>query len=426
MKKPKQGGWFRQRAYPHLDFPVSFNTAEKLATNPASVAKHAFLPLIGYSDVRRTFRTDNSNRSIPRRQRPKRVGSKSRDIKYASHSDAAIFSYYAFLLQTRYEEWLSENELGESVIGYRAGLGSNIDLAAAVFAEVAARSPVTCLCFDISDFFPSIPHRALKAGLKMVLDVLELPDDWYNVFRNVTKHSWVDLKEISVPLGFNPTDAPSPLVSDIGSAMATLRGAKLVHINANRAGIPQGTPISAVFANVAMAQFDIDVLTWAKAHGIVYRRYSDDILLLVPSGAETAANAFLPNLAASMGLTINSAKTEVSRFSGSNPITVDRPLTYLGFTFDGERVSLRARTLSRYYRRMTYAVRGTIRGAGRKGQPSSKAFRRTLYRDVTHLGRGSFYAYAARAHGKFQKSIVKRQLRRHFKILLRKLSNRGR
>jgi hypothetical protein len=370
---------------------------------------------------------DNSNKSLPRRQRPKRVGSKDRDIKYAAHGDAAILSYYAYLIQKRYDDWLKENGLHDCVIGYRAGLGSNVDLAAAVFAEVTARQDVTCLCFDVSDFFPSIPHRGLKAGLKSVLGVTQLADDWHNIYRNVTKHSWVDLDEISVPLGFNPTDTPSPIVPDVSSAMRTLRKVKLVHVNTRSCGIPQGTPISAVFANVAMAEFDLEMLKWSAVRRGSYRRYSDDIILIVPPAVEAEASAFVPTLARSMGLTINPGKTEISRFTVSpSGLTVDKPMTYLGFTFDGSRVSIRARTLSRYYRRMTYAVRGTIRGAGRKGQSAASAFRRTLFRDISHLGKSNFYSYAAKADSKFSVSIVKRQLRKHFQILLRKLNNRGR
>ena len=47
--------------------------------------------------------------------------------------------------------------------------------------------------------------------------------------------------------------------------------------------IPQGTPISALAANIAMIDFDIEMVREINALGGSYRRYSDDILVVVPS-----------------------------------------------------------------------------------------------------------------------------------------------
>lgn len=334
-------------------------------------------------------------------------------------------------MQSAYEEWLRKHFLHESVIGYRAGLGSNVDLAAGVFSEVAVRKEVTCLCFDISDFFPTICHKQLKKGLKEVLDVDDLPPDWFDVYKSICAHTWVELKQVGIVLGFQPSDPPPVLADEINSAMKLLRSAKLLHSNKGKSrGIPQGTPISAAFANVAMAEFDQNLHAWATQHGATYRRYSDDILLIVPPAEEASAASFVQSQANACGpLVINPAKTEVSRFSEKNgQLISDHQLTYLGFTYNGQRVEIRGRTLSRYYRRMTYAVRGTIRGAGRKGKGAGFAFRRSLYKDLTHLGSSNFYTYASKADKKLAglNSIVKRQLKRHFKIVLRKLENRGR
>jgi retron-type reverse transcriptase len=46
------------------------------------------------------------------------------------------------------------------------------------------------------------------------------------------------------------------------------------------AGIPQGTPISAVLANIYMLEFDKVIHNWLSARGGVYRRYSDDMLFI--------------------------------------------------------------------------------------------------------------------------------------------------
>ncbi|MDE2471732.1 MAG: hypothetical protein KGL35_24160 [Bradyrhizobium sp.] len=123
---------------------------------------------------------------------------------------------------------------------------------------------------------------------------------------------------------------------------------------------------------------------------------------------------------------INDSKTEISEFKrlASGVFECDKPVTYLGLTYDGSRVFLRGRTISRYYRRMTYAARQTIRSA--KESSSGKVFFRGIYRDLTHLGRQNFYTYAKRASVILGDEAPVRQLRRHFKILRRKLDSGGR
>ncbi|MBY0619390.1 antiviral reverse transcriptase Drt2 [Sphingomonas ursincola] len=427
MKRVKKDGWYLSRGYSHFDHPLSFDAAAKIVKNPRRVASHSFLPLVSFTDVKRQFRTDNSDKTIPRKQRRKIVKSKRREIKYASHVDSAIFSYYAYLLQERYEPLIRLEGLNKSIIGYRSGLGSNIDLAADAFAEIAHRGDVVALCFDIENFFPSILHSSLKAALCEILGVPVLSADWYAVFKNVCSYADVELKDLALQEGFDPKDPPFPLVSDISSALLRSRSSKIIKKNSTNKAVPQGTPISAVFANVSMLPLDRAMHRWCLGISGSYRRYSDDIMLLVPPGFELEAEQKLISEACALSLIVNAAKTEVSRFYLANGIQkCDIPVQYLGFIFDGDRVRLRDRALSRYYRRMTYATRQSVRGAGIAGKLASQAHKRSLFRDFTHLGTRNFYTYAKRAHKKFPKSAIKRQMRRHFQVLLRKLSNRGR
>jgi RNA-directed DNA polymerase len=97
MAKIKEGGWFKRRSYNHLDYPLNFQAAEQLVSDKLKIAKWQFLPLVGYTDRKRRYRTDNSNRTIPRHLRPKKVSTKEREIRYASHRDAAVYQYYARL-----------------------------------------------------------------------------------------------------------------------------------------------------------------------------------------------------------------------------------------------------------------------------------------------------------------------------------------
>lgn len=318
------------RTYNHFDYPLTFQAAKKLACEPSAVASHQFLPLIGYTDKKRRFRTDNSDRTIPRKLRPKLASVKRRQIRYASHRDAAIFQYYAFLLEGPYDAFLKGANLDASVIGYRRGKGSNVDMAADAFSEIVVRGNVTAFCFDIEDFFPSIQHSSLKSGLQTVLQCNILSEDWYKVFRSITAFSWVEFEDLAKIEGFNPRQPPFPLVKKINSALDRCRESKLLRKNHSVSGIPQGTPISAVAANIAMIDFDVRISEKIVELGGSYRRYSDDILILVDPKHASKIEKFTIDQATVSGLNINSDKAEISHFSINNGLqSADRALAYL-------------------------------------------------------------------------------------------------
>ena len=118
MKKQKQDGWYAKKTFPHFDFPMGFEQAKELASDPAKVTKHSFKPFIGYTDIRRKF-TPKSEKNYKNKERP---------IKYCSHHDGYIHSYYAKTLVDSYELFLSTTDWGKCVIGYRSGLGTNTTL----------------------------------------------------------------------------------------------------------------------------------------------------------------------------------------------------------------------------------------------------------------------------------------------------------
>lgn len=53
-------------------------------------------------------------------------------------------------------------------------------------------------------------------------------------------------------------------------------------IDKSKIGIPQGTSISALFANAYMIEFDKKLSDYVNSVNGFYRRYSDDIILIVP------------------------------------------------------------------------------------------------------------------------------------------------
>lgn len=430
-RKKKLDGWYVQRGYAHIDRALSFDAAERLVTDPRKIAKLSFFPMLGYADRKRKFGRDNSIRSLPKKARPKVVKTKIRELKYASHRDSYIYIYYAMLLQTSYEQFLKAQSLEDCVVGYRAGIGSNVDLAARAFAEISARRSCSVHCYDIKDFFPSIPHKGLKFAIAKVLGTSMLSPDWYNIYRSLTRFNWIDIDQLFLCCLIDPKQGvPNPLCTDPIELLDAMRAGGMIRRNPPGSGIPQGTPISAAMANVAMLEFDLIMQNWAKDNSAFYMRYSDDIIIISDYINTDDMNATVKSALATVGpgLEISFDKTEISIFTpNGSDVTCDRPVTYLGFTFDGKLVRLRDRTLSRYYRRMTYSTRRTdkfARDAFKKGG-SREPHKRKLISQFTHLGRSNFYSYAKSAQSTFGGNAIRRQLRRHFEIMMRKLKNRG-
>jgi hypothetical protein len=368
---------------------------------------------------------------LPKKSRPKVIKYKDRDLKYASHRDAQVYAYYANDLSGAYENLLAREKLGQAVVGYRSGLGSNVDTAARAFSEISARGECVALCFDLKNFFPTIPHRVLKFNLSEVLGVNLLPKDWYNLFRSMSRFSWIDIEQLFFWCLIDPkVHLPRPLCADPAVLLEDLRSNNMIHFNRLKCGIPQGAPISALLANVAMLQFDRKLARWAEQTSSVYMRYSDDILVITEPDREDEAHRLVKQAVAEQDgcMQLSDEKTEICTFTENGTTqTSTKPLTYLGFTFDGANVRLRDRTLSRYYRRMTYATRGTAKAARQaiKTGGSGAAYKRRLFTDFTHLGNANFYRYATKAQSKFGGVAIRKQLKRHFVILLRKLENRG-
>lgn len=52
------------------------------------------------------------------------------------------------------------------------------------------------IAFDITSFFDNLDHKILREKWKKVLSVEKLPTDHFNVYRNITRFSYVDLVDI--------------------------------------------------------------------------------------------------------------------------------------------------------------------------------------------------------------------------------------
>lgn len=427
--------WFKRRGYPHFDRPLDVNQAVKLVTDPDAVAKRAFLPFLAFDINQRRYKKQDDG--------TRRKDIKRRPVAFASHADAAIFSYYAHLLKEPYEAALAARGLGDHVLAYRRfdPPKCNIHFANEAFAEIERRGACVTVALDIEKFFDTIPHDALKRLWASLLNRSDLPPDHYAVFKAVTRWAKADREKVFKALGIGRRRSenwkhPETLCSP-QEFREKIRGTGLIEEgyqkkNGKPVGIPQGSPISAILSNLVMLEADTAVAGAASKQGVYYLRYSDDILLIGTDDGVAAVESVFKDAMQDLGLEVNDAKTKRAAFTptGDGLLNASEPLQYLGFVFDGHRIVVRPQTIAKFVQRMKRGVRSAKRAAksasSRGG--SRKLRRQELYARYSHLGptrsmlernptsnlRNNFYTYAKRSGTEMDRAEIKRQLRRHW------------
>ena len=312
---------------------------------------------------------------------------KIRPITYASHLESSIYSYYSFLLWKKYESFLINNELETSIIAYRKVPGvcwiwkNNIHFAMDAFENIINIWNCVIFAFDISWFFDNLDHNNLKNELINILWWTILENDWYKIFKNITKYSYINKKDIN----------DNNLIENIWKYHKQIdinRFNKIkrdfdklwkiiIKTNSEHKWIPQWTPISWMLANIYMSQFDIIIKKYIDTLNWKYYRYSDDILLIIPRDKnedylcciKQISDFVLNIIHDKLKLNINNKKTEISIFEDwrilKNVIydyknekfsyKIEKYIgwfQYLWFIFDWEKVLIRNKTLSNYYKKL--------------------------------------------------------------------------
>ena len=414
MVKPSDPAWFRPRGYLHFDIPITKEHAVKIATDPKQVVAHAFYPLISYTISVVKARRDASRRTITKTV-------KNREIRYASHVDAHIFSYYAHEIGAKYELALAHRGLGDCVLAFRKLDASNIEFAAKAFETVRRLGDCAALAFDVTGFFDHIDHALLKRVWAATLGSTTLPDDHYAVYRALTNYAHVDRDAVYGSLGIsshNPKHRRRRICLPDEFRLIVREG-NLIQTNKGKFGIPQGTPISALLSNIYLLDFDAAMNVEVHNRGGEYFRYCDDILVVLPAGMDIGMEAFVKAQLDALKLEANPKKTETSQFICSGRIQqCDRALQYLGFIFDGQRVLIRSAALAKFSGRMNQGVRLAKATAKSKniarlerGLPPKLLYKRKLYERYSHLGQRNFVRYGIRAANIMKSDAIRRQLR---------------
>lgn len=429
----------RPRHYLHFDPPPSQAAASALAGSPDRVAQHAFYPLIGFTVSTPKVQVDEEGRFNRK--------SKKRPIKLAAHADAAIYSYYAQILSEGYERDIKARGLEHTVVAFRrAGAPgrNNISFAREAFDFIEQHRPCVAIGLDIEKFFDRLSHSILKRRWRSTLQVERLSADHFNVFESLTDFAWVDRDRAYRACGISPHN-PKPK-QQWRSRICTphmfrerIRNGGLIWGNPQqhqRRGIPQGAPISALLSNIYMLEFDTAMQTAVSAHGGLYRRYCDDIMIVAPPHAKDTIKQLAAQQIGLIDLVINPEKTTEAEFPAEHgSAAIDGKRTqFLGFDFDGVRRTIRASSLTRYYGKMrrginlaaqTWRKHNRIEDA--KGVPRSSLKTRQLFLRYSYLIRRrfrslpdgherqgqNFITYAYRAAAELNAPEIKRQVRNH-------------
>lgn len=406
--------WYRPRRYLHFDRPIGPAKAKRIVSDANAVASHAFYPLISYKVIKKKIKKDKATGKVDRTQ-------KSRPIKYAAHVDSHIYAYYAHLLSPLYEAELQRRGLQESVLAFRSLGMSNIEFAGQVFDDIRAMQDCGVVALDVSGFFDSIDHAILKNSLQDLLKAVRLPADYYGVFRSITEFSFVDKVDLYELLGisFSHPRKTGPRLCSVKQFREVVRHSGLIQTNSDSFGIPQGTPISALLSNIYMLDFDQRIWQAVVEQGGKYYRYCDDIIVLAPPLWRDDIAGAAQREIRKLKLTINPSKTELISFKKvSGAIQADKPLQYLGFIFDGERILLRSAALARYSERMKRGVKlavATTRKVNRirskRGLAPRPVFKRKLYARYSHFGARNFVTYGHRAAKILDSKAMRKQLK---------------
>lgn len=426
--KVQQKTWYKYRSYIHFDMPLRYPEAKKLVENLNTVSKHSFFPLISY-DIKTHKIYKDEKGSIRKKE-------KSRPISYASHKDSHIYAYYAKILSENYEQYLEEKGISNCVLAFRALNKSNIEFARQAFDEIRIKKDCIALALDISKFFQNLDHKIIKKHWKDILKVKELPNDHYAVFKAITRYSEVkkdvlyDIFNISV---HNPKYPNRKRVCTAKEFREFVSNQGLITKHFDKKGITQGTPISAMLSNIYMLDFDIAINNFVSEKNGSYFRYCDDMLIIIDKEFETDLENFINiNIELLEGVEINPDKTEKRIFTLNHKgiIQADKPLQYLGFIFDGQRILIRSSSLARFSKKMKRAVklakdtmlkRNGIRSD--KGLPIESLYRKKLYKKYSYLGNRNFLSYGYRASKIMESEDIRKQLKPLWGRLQKEIDN---
>ena len=234
----------------------------------------------------------------------------------------------------------------------------NIDFAKEVFEYIVECESAYIFVGDFSQFFDNLDHKYLKEKIKCVINEESLDAADYAIYKNITKFTYIEADDIESEKGLLRRDMRG---MDKYFETDEFHEFKKNHLRKNLKDyqIPQGSSISAVYANVYMIDFDKKINDFITSQKGIYRRYCDDIIIVVPMTQEDVkgkneeiAKFIYSTRDGIPNLELNEDKTEhffydngiIEKIKGKSNL-----INYLGFTFDGKTVRIRDKSLFKFY-----------------------------------------------------------------------------
>ena len=413
-----------KKMYAHFDWRTDLGQQREYVADPDKVAKHGFYPFIHYEK-----RTLKYNRKKGRKE-------KKRDICYVAHIDRCIYQYYSFLLNALYNGRVREDGTSAAAVAYRTDLQeNNIHFSKRTFDFIKMNSPVHVMIGDFTGFFDNLDHAYLKRQWCSLLGVDRLPADHFAVFKNITSYSKMELADLLRLNGQEDTKSGRKKLNEMARVLTSEQfkaNRSLIQKHEESYGIPQGSPISGILANMYMLEVDKQINDAVSKLGGMYIRYSDDFMIILPDAPKVDAAKELKQIADMVKqaprLTLEPSKTQFFHFENGvltncgkvfheNADDSSRTINFLGFSFDGHTIRIRAKTISKYYYRMRRKANNIVKMGGYT--PGGKRITgEKLYmaysRKGAKKGQGNFLTYVNRAAAVYgPKESIKQDTRRH-------------
>ncbi|HZV69740.1 MAG TPA: reverse transcriptase domain-containing protein [Saprospiraceae bacterium] len=511
MEENKKKDWFKLKRYPHIGLPLKksdrYLWIEKYIKDPEKIANHSFLPFIHRTARVKKFRKEYSKREGVLNEFTqndkvvyRKSSEKKRELFYASHLDSLVYNYYAKILSEAYEDKIRQSEINiEKVVNaYRSipvdpsnensSNKCNIDFANDVinFILEYPDDEFAVIDFDISSFFDNLNHAHLRKTWAEVLNTSRLTPAHFNVFKNITRFSHVDIVDIfeefknkiytqkinkfGKPLEVKQKEVKKICFLRNQNAIAFCTKKEFIKIKQKllqpsktkkmpndqvverNFGIPQGSPISSVLSNIYLLHFDQSINNFISRHGGIYRRYSDDMVIVCPLIHKEEISDLIYKEITKYNLTVQPNKTHTFIFKRENcklicgqefdeKINWNKNFIYLGFEFDGETVLLKSASLSGYYRKMKrYITRAKHFANNKQNKNKGTLFKRRILRKYSYKGAkrtrkylwdqskkmfvrseyynwGNFLSYAKKAAKIMVNNKIENQIKRHWNIL---------
>lgn len=413
-----------KRSYAHFDLRTDISQQKDYIMSPSLVSKHGFYPFIHYQ------------KNMTKYNAVKGKKPKVRDICYAAHIDRCIYQYYGFLLNEIYNQRVRSEQIQDVPVAYRTDLHkNNIHFAKRAFNFIKNQNSAVIMIGDFTKFFDKLDHGYLKQQWCSLLNVKQLPADHYAVFKNITKYSKWELSDI---LRINGLEDSLKGIRQLNERQRVLtkeqfqKGKSAICRNSDSLGIPQGSPISGLLANIYMMKVDKRINDMVLQKNGLYMRYSDDFIIVLPelkhSGAIWLIKEIITIFNATPGIELQIEKTQYFSFENrkicncSNEIDGkadgrNQEVNFLGYSFDGNNIRIRAKTNSKYYYRMYRKARAISKSGGvtPKGNPISA---HNLYKrySIKGIKNGNYFSYVKRAQNVFgdeQGESIRRDTKRH-------------